>query len=193
MKRSIVLILCSIILFLPVTAKNKELKLKDSFYKKGYSEIYKIDDSGIYTSRVFTFDNKSVEELKKRVGSYFNRRVERRISNEDANSQNASFVDNSIMISESTPSIKINFVFYAYARYTYRIDIKENRIRATIFLNSYYWGNNFPYLSPMKFYPFKSGGGFEKFFGKITEYIQSTLDSFPQDLCREDEELSDDW
>ena len=189
----LLLFIVSMFLSIPSIGQNEIPEIRKSFYEKGFSDIYKIDNSGIYLSRIFKFDNYSEKELRDRVSAYLNRRIERRISDIDANSENLSFDENSMIISESTPIIKINFAFYSYARYTYRIEVKENRIRSTIFINSYHWGDNFPYLSPQKFYPFKKVGGGEKCFTQMTEYLLSIFDSFPKELFEENPNLEDDW
>lgn len=189
----ILLLLLGIILALPTAAQKNRPKVKSSFYKNGYSNIYTIDDSGIYASRIFTFDSVTTEELKNRIATYFDERIARRISDDDANSSNISFSKNTYTISDATPFFKITMFFYAYARLTYKIEIKDNRVRATIFINSYYWGERFRYLSPQRFYPYKSGGGFEKCFKMVTEYIQSTLDNLPTDLLKENINLNNDW
>ena len=84
----LLLFIVSMFLSIPSIGQNESPEIRKSFYEKGFSDIYKIDNSGIYLSRIFKFDNYSEKELRDRVSAYLNRRIERRISDEDANSDN---------------------------------------------------------------------------------------------------------
>ena len=194
MRKFIILWTLIVLSFLNIQAENRKYKVKDSFYEKGYSEIFTIDDNGIFASKVFNFPGESVEQLKNKVGRYFNNRIERRLNDTDVNSENSSFVENTLFVSESTPWLKTTFMTYAYARYTYKIEIKDGKIRATIYLNSWYWGKNFPSLSAFELYPFKSGIGFEKAFKNFYEYVKSILESLPNELNKDNlQTIDDNW
>lgn len=88
---------------------------------------------------------------------------------------------------ERSPNFKIGPIYSSFQRYTYRIEIKDNRIRATISLNEVGWP---PDIVPSNiFYPFRKIMNGKKHMEKFAEYAITIIDNIKNDIK---DELSDD-
>ena len=170
---------------IPIILQASEPKRIKEF-KEEFKDVYIVDGTDIYIQRVIEFPNTSEEELTQMVKEYVSRRLER--LGKRASNSNVKYYRNAYIMVERSPAFTINFAFSSAERYTYRIEIKENRIRATISLNEVIWG---PMIIPTKdFYPFKRlRGGGKKHMKLFAEYATSTLNSIKDDMK---DELSDD-
>ncbi len=164
----------------------QEKRIKE--FQEEFKGIYIVDGTDIYIQRVIEFPNTSKEELIQMVKDYVSRRLERLGKN--ASNSNVKYFRDAYIMVERSPEFKINFAFSSFERYTYRIEIKDNRIRATITLNEVAWP---PDVFPTKgFYPFDKGGrGEKKHMRQFADYALGILDNIKGDM--QDELLDDNW
>ena len=155
-------------------------------FMKEFKDIYIVDGQDIYIQRIIDFPNTTKDELNQKVKMYISRRLER-LGKDNSNSNVKYYRDAYIMIVVS-PAFKINFAFNSFEKYTYRIEVKDNKIRATISLNEVVWGN----LIPTKdFYPFKKIASSKKHMRLFAEYATEILDSIKDDI--KNEHKNNDW
>lgn len=163
----------------------QEKRIKE--FKEEFKGIYTIDGTDIYIQRVIEFPNTSKEELTQMVKDYASRRLER-LGKNASNSNVKYFRDAYIMIEES-PWLKIGLMYKSFQRYTYRIEIKDNRIRATISLNEVGWP---PSIVPSNiFYPFSKVMSGKKHMERFAEYALAIINSIKDDM--KDEQLNENW
>lgn len=166
-----------------------EKRIKE--FKEEFKGIYIVDGIDIYIQRVIEFPNTSKEELTQMVKDYISRRLER-LGVNASNSNVKYFRDAYIMIEES-PILNIHRWYGTKERYTYRIEIKENRIRATILLNevSTIAGK----VRTSEFYPFVEDNNRRQYLKKhmrlFADYALNILDNIKADM--QNELLDDNW
>ena len=164
-----------------------EKRIKE--FKEEFKSIYIIDGTDIYIQRVIEFPNTSKEELTQMVKDYISRRLERLGVN--ASNSNVKYFRDAYIMIESSPLLNISRWFATKERYTYRIEIKENRIRTTISLNEVSMSGGFK-VRTSEFYPFTKDNKQEhlkKHMRLFADYALGILDNIKADM---QDELSDD-
>lgn len=185
--KTLFLILLTITIPIALQAWDRKTEKRIKEFKKEFKGIYIIDGTDIYIQRVIEFPNTSKEKLTQMVRNYASRRLER-LGVNASNSNVRYFRDAYIMVEES-PGFKISLIYNSFQRYTYRIEIKDNRIRATISLNEVGWP---PDIVPSNiFYTFNKVMGGKKHMEKFADYALNILDNIKNDM--QDEVLDDDW
>lgn len=155
----------------------QETQIRKSFYKE-LSTVYTIEGNDIFIRRIMTFPGKCRDELDSKVGLWLSNRIERRNSPEYINNADVTYRDYSYMFSERTPNFCIMFGFYSHAYYNLVVEIKEERIRMTAYITSYWWGENLPNVVSGKFYPFRKIGGGEKMLKLTAQHILAIFNEF---------------
>lgn len=186
--KTLFLILLAVAIPISLQAWDPKTEKRIKEFKEEFKGVYIVDGTDIYLQRVIEFPNTNKEELTQMVKDYVSRRLERLGKN--ASNSNVRYYRDAYIMVEHSPIFKINFVFDSFERYTYRIEIKDNRIRATITLNEVVWP---PDVFPTnKFYPFNKGGrGEKKHMRQFADYALGILDSIKNDM--QDELLDDNW
>ena len=161
----------------------QEKRIKE--FKEEFKGIYIVDGTDIYIQRVIEFPNTSKEELTQMVKDYVSRRLERLGVN--ASNSNVKYFRDAYIMIEQSPAFSIQRWMDSAEKYTYRIEIKDNRIRATISLNEVLWGNF--KVRTAEFYPFTKTVKGETHMRLFADYALGILDSIKTDM---QDELSDD-
>lgn len=185
--KTLFLILLAAVIPIRLHACDPKTEKRIKEFKEEYKGIYTVDGTDIYIQRVIEFPNISKEELTQMVKDYISRRLER--LGEKASNSNVKYYRDAYIMIEQSPAFHINRWMNSSERYTYRIEIKDNRIRVTISLNEVQWGNF--KVRTSEFYPFTKVIKGEIHMKKFSEYAMSILDSIKDDM--QDEVLDDDW
>lgn len=167
----------------------QEKRIKE--FKEEFKGIYIVDGTDIYIQRVIEFPNTSKEELIQMVKDYVSRRLER-LGKNVSNSNVKYYRDAYIMVEES-PIFELHRWYATKERYTYRIEIKDNRIRATILLNEVVGSYNSK-ARTSEFYPFTKDNRhnhLKKHMKLFADYALGILDNIKGDM--QDELLDDNW
>lgn len=157
-------------------------EIRKDYYKKGYSEIYTINENGISASRVINFPGKSYDELLPLVKKYIRKRIENshttiEAPNYGTDTDNTLFEEERITIKETSPGLKFGWS-KVFVKFTYRIDVKKEKVRLNIIIRKYI----FPTadISPFEHFPFKKYN--EKVFRRFTDYILNIFDNFSSEI-----------
>ena len=168
---------------LQASGPEQEKRIKE--FQEEFKGIYIVDGTDIYIQRVIEFPNTSKEELTQMVKDYVSRRLERLGVN--ASNSNVKYFRDAYIMIEQSPAFSIQRWMDSAEKYTYRIEIKDNRIRATISLNEVLWGNF--KVRTAEFYPFTKTVKGETHMRLFADYALGILDSIKTDM---QDELSDD-
>ena len=192
MKRIFTLIMILVATSFATQGFSQEQNIQKSFYEE-LSSIYTIEDDDIYIREVMQFPGKTKEQLESKVRDWLSNRIERRNMPTQVSNSDVTYRNNSYMFSERTPTCEINSFFGAYANYNLVIEIKEGRIRATAYISSYHWGENFPALPAYKFYPFKKIGSGEKMLKLTGQHILDVYKDLKATVNSNHISTDDDW
>ena len=185
--KTLFLILLAAVIPISLHAWDPKTEKRIKEFKEEFKGIYIVDGTDIYIQRVIEFPNTSKEELTQMVKDYASRRLERLGVN--ASNSNVKYHRDAYIMIEQSPAFHISRWLNSSERYTYRIEIKDNRIRVTISLNEVQWGNF--KVRTSEFYPFAKVIKGEIHMKKFSEYAMSILDSIKDDM--QDEVLDDSW
>ncbi len=188
--KTLFLILLATAIPIALYASDSKTEKRIKEFKEEYKGIYIVDGTDIYIQRVIDFPNTSKEELTQMVKNYFNKRIEQ--LGERVSSSNIEYGrENNYFLVEHSPTFKQTLGPGTIEVYTYKIEIKENRIRATITLKEVINGPQFRYLT-QEYYPFVKGWKEEKKHMRLfADYALSILDNIKADM--QDELLDDNW
>lgn len=170
-------------------------------FKSEFKGLIEIQDKTLYLQRVIPFDGESKESLYNDIKNYINSRVERKSNGKSSNSD-VIYDNDAIIVTECSPSLFLGKIgitkFYGRVYYVYRFEVKEGKIRLTIYINSYDYGNFT--LTVDEFYPFvkERNKHFVKtakaLFHAFVDYVNSTFSTFPEDLRNiRKQRVLDDW
>ena len=186
--KTLFLILLAVAIPISLQASDSKTEKRIKEFKEEFKGIYIVDGTDIYIQRVIDFPNASSAELHKMVRGYFNKRIEQ--LGERVSSSNIEYDrGNDYFLVEHSPTFKHTLGPGTVDVYTYKIEIKENRIRATITLKEVINGPKFKYLT-QEYYPFVKGWKEEKKHMRLfADYALSILNNIKTDM---QDELSDD-
>ncbi|GEM_PF-5602626 len=176
--------------------------INDKFYKEGLEKIYTATDKGLIISRTIDFPGIYSEDLYEKVLNYFVFRHEHETNYKyrmsfDANGISFHRVNrkNSITIEEATPVVNKLGVPAHWCEYLFRIEVKNEKIRATFFLNNFEYDG--AYLFALDAFPYKNvhTGTACKCLKEWGNYFTDVLDSLKEDVMNRNEldELKSDW
>lgn len=159
-------------------------------FKEEFKGIYTVNGTDIYIQRVIEFPNTSKEVLTQMVKEYMSRRLER--LGERVSSSNVDYYrDSAYTLIEHSPIFKQTLGPGTVEVYIYKIEIKDNKLRATITLKEVINGPQFRYLT-QDYYPFVKGWKEQKkHMRSFADYALDVLDSIKDDI--QDELSDDDW
>ena len=114
-------------------------KISEKEYESNYANKYELRDNNIVIQTILDFPGMNKEELYKRAKDYLDDRIQKKYTAESTNTD-YSYTNYSLIITEE----KNNFLwiktilgpFYAVVKYIYKLEVKDNRIRATIIVFS---------------------------------------------------------
>lgn len=190
-----VLLFCA----LNISAKNhSEENMRE--FKQEFDGLIELDGTTMYVQRVIYFEGVKADSLKKAIESYISQRVERKY-NGDASNADKVYSSDDIICTECSPNFYLGKIGWtkAYAKmyYVYRFEIKDYKVRATIFINSYdYLGFH---ILPTDTYPFCKERNKHlvksmlEFFRQIVNYCNSTFNKLPTDMIKAQKDKDDDW
>lgn len=183
--KTLFLILLAVAIPISLQAWDPKTEKRIKEFKEEFKGVYIVDGTDIYLQRVIEFPNTSKEELTQMVKDYVSRRLERLGVN--ASNSNVKYFRDAYIMVEQSPAFSIQRWMDSAEKYTYRIEIKDNRIRATISLNEVLWGNF--KVRTAEFYPFTKTVKGETHMRLFADYALGILDSIKTDM---QDELSDD-
>ena len=188
--KALFLVLFAATIPVALQASDPEQEKRIKYFKEEFKGIYIVDGTDIYLQRVIEFPNTSKEELTQMVKEYMSRRLERLGVN--ASNSNVKYYRDAYIMIEESPILNIHRWYGTKERYTYRIEIKENRIRATILLNevSTIAGK----VRTSEFYPFVEDDRrqyLKKHMRLFADYALNILDNIKADM--QNELLDDNW
>ena len=171
--------------FLPFVAfsqiRKNEWKFKDDFEKefKGKFVIDEENGAVVIPAIIKEFPSLSEDEIAKRVKIFADKRVQ--LKTNDTDNSSFSFSLGSYLLTEVSPYIKTgkhaltnNYVCF---RYTYKIDVKEGRVRFSIVIIG---GNaapgSFGSWPQTKYFKKHSRKAYREFYIYAKELIESTQD-----------------
>lgn len=192
MKRIFTLIMILVATSFATQGFSQEQNIQKSFYEE-LSSIYTIEGDEIYIREVMQFPGKTKVQLESKVRDWLSNRIERRNMPTQVSNSDVTYRNDSYMFSERTPTFRIVAGFGAYANYNLVIEIKEDRIRATAYISSYYWGENFPDLQAYKFYPFKRIGFGKKMLELTGQHILDAFKDLKATVNSNHISTDDDW
>lgn len=188
--KTLFLILLAAVIPISLHAWDRKTEKRIKEFKEEFKGIYTIDGTDIYIQRVIEFPNTSKEKLTQMVRDYASRRLERLGVN--ASNSNVKYHRDAYIMIEQSPAFRISRWMNSSERYTYRIEIKENRIRVTISLNEIQWG--YFKVRTSEFYPFTKDnrqGHLKKHMRQFADYALNILDNIKNEM--QDEVLDDNW
>ena len=185
--KTLFLILLAAVIPISLHAWDPKTEKRIKEFKEEFKGIYIVDGTDIYIQRVIEFPNTSKEKLTQMVRDYASRRLERLGVN--ASNSNVKYHRDAYIMIEQSPAFRISRWLNSSERYTYRIEIKENRIRVTISLNEVQWG--YFKARTSEFYPFTKVIKGEIHMKKFSEYAMGILDSIKDEM--QDEVSDDNW
>ena len=188
--KTLFLILLAAVIPISLHAWDPKTEKRIKEFKEEFKGIYIVDGTDIYIQRVIEFPNTSKEELTQMVKDYASRRLERLGVN--ASNSTVKYHRDAYIMIEQSPAFHISRWLNSSERYTYRIEIKENRIRVTISLNEIQWG--YFKVRASEFYPFIKDdrkGSFKKHMRLFADYALNILDNIKNEM--QDEVSDDNW
>lgn len=196
------LVILNFLTFFSICSCYADNVIHENFYSEGLDNFYTITDKGLIVTRIIEFPGISSEELYKKVLNYFAFREEHMTKEDDSTSYGLSRVSpqflnrpNSLAIRESSTAVKKLGTDAHYCNYLYRVEVKNEKIRVTFFLNffvydlrEYYALEVFPYTKEQSKPAIKCLKQWKIYFNEI-------LDSLKADLLSDNElvELKSDW
>lgn len=114
-------------------------KISEKEYESNYANKYELRDNNIVIQTILDFPGMNKEELYKRAKDYLDDRIQKKYTTESTNTD-YSYTNYSLIITEEKNDFlwikTILSPFYAVAKYIYKLEVKDNRIRATIIVFS---------------------------------------------------------
>lgn len=158
-------------------------------FQSEFKGLIEMDGKTLYIQRIIPIDGMHKDALMNGVKCYISNRIERKSNGKSSNSD-IIYDQDAIIVTECSPSLYLGKYgvtkFYGRVYYVYKFEIKDERVRLTMFINSYDYGNFT--LAVDEFYPFSKERN--KYFIKsakalfhtFIDYANSTFSSFPEDL-----------
>ena len=119
-------------------AQNRK-SISESEFNKNYADKFDIVGGNIEMQRIFQFPNLNKEELYKRSKAYLDDRIQKKYAPLSTNA-NYSYTDYSLIITEGIDDLywgKALGNMYSTAKYIYKLEVKDYKVRATIILYSF--------------------------------------------------------
>ena len=123
---------------LTAMAQNRK-SISESEFNKNYADKFDIVGGNIEMQRIFQFSNHNKEELYKRSKAYLDDRIQKKYAPLSTNA-NYSYTDYSLIITEGIDDLywgKALGNMYSTAKYIYKLEVKDYKVRATIILYSF--------------------------------------------------------
>ena len=109
-----------------------------------FSGKISIDGNDLYIQRIIHFPGLNQDDIMKKVKLYISDRIERKETDRVSNSD-ITYNTNSIILTETKRNLSMGKLsggkFYGSVEYVYKFEVKDERIRATMFISGYHYGN----------------------------------------------------
>lgn len=169
-------------------------------FQSEFKGLIEMDNKTLYIQRIIPLNNMNKETIMNGIKYYISSRIERKSNGKSSNSD-IIYDDDAIIVTECSPAFNLGKIgltkYYGRVYYVYKFEIKEERVRVTMFINSYDYGSF--NLTVDEFYPFVKERN--KYFIKTSkalfhafiDYANSTFSSFPEELknCASKRSVSD--
>lgn len=178
-----------------LNAKNEKSKKEERIEKakkrlakdKYLNSMYTIEDEEeLKIQKILEFPGYSKEQLTEFVRNYLSNRIERQTQGaDDFTASSKIFINDGFVVSESSPNLGSGI----FVLYTFKFEIKHERLRATMLINSYVSGGKHHITTS---YPYRSiGKGLLK---KFATYAEMTLNDIQTNLVKiHEDRINDDW
>ncbi len=131
-------LLAFFVICLTTMAQNRK-SINETEFNKNYAGQFEIVGRNIEMQRILQFPNLDKEELYKRAKAYLDDRIQKKYAPLSTNA-NYSYTDYSLIITEGIDNLywgKALGKMYGTAKYVYKLEVKDHKVRATIILYSF--------------------------------------------------------
>ena len=187
---------CTLLVFLVIsltTIAQDRKNISEEEFNRNYANKFTIVGENIELQRIFQFPNIDKEELYRRAKAYLDDRIQKKYASISTNA-NYSYTDYSLIITEAVDNLrwgkslpKMNCI----AKYIYKLEVKDQRVRATIIFYSLkqpeYHGleltDLFPFTNKLKRKMRRILADFIDYSDKLFEHTQKglSLDKLSED------------